>query len=204
MTQIAVLTGDIVASTDLEPSALGALFDELKVETARIFTWSEGSAPFSRRGGDGWQLALEDARIALRAALALQCACKSHGVETRVSIAQGAYDLPFPLDLNEAFGDVFTASGRALDALPRHVLITHASAGPIGAAAALADQISQQWTKPQAAAVRLALDPASGARKDIAKVLGKSRQAVDQALRAAGFAAIERALDLIEESRDAS
>jgi hypothetical protein len=76
--------------------------------------------------------------------------------------------------------------------------MAHAGGGALDAAFRLADHIAQGWTRAQARAVCAMLPPGAGPRRIAADRLGVSRQAVDQALRAAGFAAIEAALEQIE------
>lgn len=74
----------------------------------------------------------------------------------------------------------------------------HASGGALNALILLADHISQGWTPAQARAIFTMLPPGAGPRRAVAERLGISRQAVDQALHAAGFPAIDAALTQIE------
>ena len=73
-----------------------------------------------------------------------------------------------------------------------------AACGALDAAFRLADHIAQGWTRAQARAVCAMLPPGAGPRRVAAERLNISRQAVDQALWAAGFPAIEAALEQIE------
>ncbi len=190
----AVLTGDLMNSTDLAPAALDAALVDLNTAT------SDFGGIFARRGGDGWQCAVPDPASALRYALILRAALRSRGKEhaTRIAIAAGAGTLPSSGDVNAAHGPAFTASGRLLDALPAHVGMAHASGGALDAATRLADHISAGWTPAQARSVRLILWPKGRIRSDAAAALGITRQAVDQALWSAGFPALSDALALIE------
>src|SRR5688572_19404575 len=92
----AVLTGDVVGSSRFEPADLKALMQRLR----------KGAEDFSKvfpgvvRGrldvfsGDGWQLLLEDWRMALRAALFLRAVVRSERLkaDTRVAIGVGRID----------------------------------------------------------------------------------------------------------------
>ncbi len=205
--QWAVLTGDIVDSSDLAPEQLDRVLAELSDISRDISVWPNApTAPiqtgFARRGGDGWQIALDHPKLALRAALYV--VARLHAaqppIQSRIAVASGAGSLPNApdRDLNSAHGPAFTASGRALTDMPRKSRITHAAGGAIAAVFHLADHISRGWTGPQAQAVALMLVPEAGPRRRAAEQLGITRQAVDQALHAAGFPALERAMDLIE------
>ncbi len=107
------------------------------------------------------------------------------------------------VDLNSAHGPVFSQSGRLLEMLPDQTLMAHSSGGSLDAAFRLADHISRGWTQAQARAMAAMLPPDAGPRRVAADALGISRQAVDQALHAAGFPAIDAALKLIEAEAEA-
>lgn len=214
---IAVLTGDLVGSTGLTDAQIRTAFSMLENEVVAVLkTWAGQTLQpvFARSRGDGWQMRLGQPAFALRCALFVRAALKSQdedaassnpqsvgtsGVHTRIAIATGFGDPETPENLNEATGPVFVASGRALDAMPKGATLAHASGGPLAAATRLADHISADWTQPQAAAMQHALAPDAPTRAEIGVALGKSRQAVDQALAAAGYKALSDALRLIEE-----
>ncbi len=159
---------------------------------------------FARRGGDGWQIAINRPRFALRSALFIQARLRSlhEDYATRIATAIGDGALPKDAntDLNGAYGPAFQDSGRLLEALPNRTLMACADGGALDAAFRLADHISQGWTQAQARALSVILPPDSGPRRIAAEQLGISRQAVDQALWAAGYPAISDALKQIEES----
>ncbi len=207
-TQIAVLTGDLVGSSELDGSTIKDIFRALHRASGELANWHDGGAPlarhrneaWARHRGDGWQRYLVQPQYALRAALLFRAAVRSKGrhFDTRIAIAIGEAGEETITDPNEATGPAFVASGRALDAMRGDVRMVHASGGALGAATRLADQICQGWTAAQATAVFHALHPARSTREEIAKRIGKSRQAVDQALAAAGFRALDDALAMIE------
>lgn len=194
MSNYAVLTGDLVSSTDLDAAALDAALEEMRCAADRF------GGVFARRGGDGWQCAAVAPENAARYALILRAALRSLGKDraTRIAIAAGPGTLPAHGDVNAAHGPAFTASGRLLADLPAHVGMAHASGGALDAAIRLADHVSAGWTPAQARSVRLILWPKGRIRSDAAAELGITRQAVDQALWSAGFPALSDALDLIE------
>ncbi len=198
MTPLAVLTGDLIGSTRLPAETLDAAFAALSVLAHEAGRWQGADLRFTRSRGDGWQMCLVRPALALRTALAARASLRAadRRLATRIAIAEGIGD-PGTGDLNTAAGPVFEASGRALDRLDGASMI-HAAAGATGAAVRLADEISHGWTQAQAAAMVLFLAPDPPTRAVAGSMLGKSRQAVDQALAAAAFPAISQALDMIE------
>lgn len=201
-TSYAVLTGDIVESSALSASTLDETLQTLELGGSAISTWAPGPYGFARRGGDAWQMALSSPNLALRAGLYLQANLRrlDKTRSTRIAIATGTGTLPASGDTNAAHGSAFTASGRLLEQLPSHILMSHAAGGTAAAALHLADHIAQGWTQAQARALCEMLPPDPGPRSAAAKRLGISRQAVDQALWAAGYPAIEAALNAWEHA----
>ncbi len=198
---IAVLTGDIVQSTALPHGRLDEIMDSLASTTALITNWTGTRRRFTRQRGDGWQLSVAKPAFALRAALFVQATLRAQGkdLESRISIGVGTAEFASGDDLNGASGTAFLASGRGLQTMTGPERILHSDAGPIAAATRLADHISQGWTPAQALVVHKALIPLKPpTQTEIGADLPISRQAVGQALAAAGFDAIHTALTLIE------
>ncbi|WP_138934129.1 MarR family transcriptional regulator [Roseovarius arcticus] len=202
----AVLTGDIVASSSIEADALDALLQHIERVSLEAAAWT-GHGPnimtgFARRGGDGWQMAINRPDLALRLSLYIRAQLRLLDPQyaTRIAAAAGDGEVPEqPMtDLNSAHGAAFTASGRLLEKLDGHTLMAHADGGAIDAAFRLADYISQNWTQAQARSLCLMLPPGAGPRRVAAETLGISRQAVDQALNGAGYPALIDALEAIE------
>ncbi|MEM9755624.1 MAG: hypothetical protein AAF914_06510, partial [Pseudomonadota bacterium] len=165
--------------------------------------WDAGAiAGFARRGGDGWQIAIQPPTRALRAALYCRAVLtrQSETYVTRIAVAVGKGQMPLKpvANPNAGHGPAFTASGRLLEELDRHVHLAHASGGAVSAAFRLADQIAQGWTRAQARALCHTLPPDSGPRAETAELLGITREAVNQALWAAGYRAIGDAIEMLE------
>jgi len=203
----AVLSGDIVASSDIWPSALDTIVNNIENVSWQGSDWGHTDADrtitgFARRGGDGWQLAINRPVLALRLALYIKARLRhlSPDYATRIAVAssEGEELERMMADLNSAHGAVFIASGRLLDKLTGDTLMAHADGGALDAAFRLADHISQGWTQAQARSLCRMLPPGAGPRRIAADELGISRQAVDQALNSAGYPAIMDALEAIE------
>lgn len=203
---LAVITGDLIGSTRIAPERVEEAFEILATAAARIDTWQKFPASLSRYRGDGWQIVLARPRLALRAALYLRAALRAAGrdLSTRMAIATGEDQPPRSPDLNLATGPVFVTSGRALDAMMLPAQMTLAEGGALGAAVRLADALSQGWTVAQARAITPMLAPHPPTHALVAETLRISRQAVEQALVAAGYPALSQALTLIEADADAS
>ncbi|MBY5988449.1 MarR family transcriptional regulator [Roseovarius atlanticus] len=200
-----VFTGDIVDSSALSADRLDDVMACLDRLSDDISAWGQGTTvAFGRRGGDGWQLAVNAAEYTLRSTLYLQSSLMAldPAVQTRIAVATGEGTLSDGPDANpnSAHGPAFSASGRLLETLSGNTLLAHAAGGPLDATFRLADHIAQGWTQAQARAVAAMLPPGTGPRRVAADRLGISRQAIDQALHAAGYPALHDALTLLETS----
>jgi hypothetical protein len=202
---IAVLTGDLVNSAALGDRKIARAFQALETCANHQAGWMGAPLHFSRHRGDGWQVALARPEMALRSALAFRAALRAVGEEfdTYIAIAEGPAPEHLAADLNSHTEEVFTRSGQALDDLKKTRLplrMVHESLGPIDAATILADRLSQGWTRAQAAALLPTLSPHyGGTDTDIARRLGKSRQAVTKSLHAAAQGIIGLALERLEK-----
>lgn len=184
-----VLTGDIVGSTDLTQNQQKRVMTTLESGFQSLRPVLGGS--FDSFRGDGWQMQFAHETAPLRIALYLRATIRAddEAFETRVAIASSP----------EQSNDVFVQSGRALDTMPKNTLFRYANGGDSHATAVLADHISHRWTQAQARAVRPFLFPSSRVtQKTVAAQLGISRQAVGQALDAAGLTPLMAAITALE------
>ncbi|MER5170302.1 MarR family transcriptional regulator [Thioclava sp. GXIMD2076] len=190
---LAILTGDLVGSTGLPPDLVEAGFSAMTGLQGLGLAW------FNRHRGDGWQMALAQPAYDLRLALMVRACLRALDprLETRIAIARGTGNIPENGDLNRAQGPGFVASGRLLDQMTG-AEIRHASGGAWSAATCLADALSHGWTQKQAEAMCPMLALPAPPQQSVADQLGKSRQAVAQALQGAGYSAISGALTLWE------
>lgn len=202
-TETAVLTGDLVASSQLTETQLAVAFATLDITAERIESWEGITAPlqFTRHRGDGWQVVITPARYAPRAAVMMRAALKAMGpgFDTYIGIGTGTLASAPAADLNAATDQVFTRSGAALDAIKTGGAPTLMAAGgdaPLSALVTLLDALAGQWTAAQSTALAEALRPDRPLSfTDIAKHFGKSRQAMTKALRAAKAEHIRHALN---------
>ncbi|MCX7645011.1 MAG: hypothetical protein N2Z62_06915 [Rhodobacteraceae bacterium] len=202
MAKVAVLTGDLVGSTEAGPAAVEDSFACLASAADEIGRWAPDLPPrLTRFRGDGWQL-MTQAALGLRAALYVLArlrAAAALGTRIAIGIGEAAQDAAADpaADLAAARGTAFEASGRALDALPRHRTLAVAGAGLTLLHPVVADLLAahaRRWTLPQAEAAALYLHPDNPTLTDIAPRLGITPQAVNYRLAGGALPTIRAAL----------
>lgn len=204
--EVSVLTGDLTASSSLGSEKIERAFAALEDCARMQESWFDTQLHFSRHRGDGWQVVLPKPEYAIRSALAFRAALRAEGMEfeTYIGIATDTVDGEVSEDLNHETDRVFQRSGKELDLvkLVGPYMMSYSGKGDIGAATVLLDSISQAWTPTQATTILPFLTTKDRpVQQDVAKALGKSRQAVAKSLEAAHFEPILFALKFIEEAR---
>jgi hypothetical protein len=202
---VAVLTGDLIASSAAPPEAVDRAMAELADTVGRMAGWNIGVDPrFTRWRGDGWQVMVRAPGYGLRAALCLIASLRAAKLQlsTRVSLGIGSLDHPGTTSLADARGSAFLTSGRALDQMkkPQRIAISGEAMTPLhqGYGDLLA-AITQRWSGEQAEAMVHALHPDQSTLSDIAAELGISPQAVGYRLKGSFGAEIRHALRAWEE-----
>jgi hypothetical protein len=194
MTRIAVLTGDLVASSAATPADVDRLMQRLAT-TAQEAARSLGTDPprFTRFRGDGWQTIVSPAPLCLRITAALLTGLRASGIgiDTRIGIGIGAIDRPGTQDLADASGPAFSLSGRALDGLSRTDRLAVAGLPDPALAwhAAALDTLAHfaaRWSREQAQALHHRLLAETRPLHQIAADLGITRQALSSRLAVAG------------------
>ncbi|MGB3316810.1 MAG: hypothetical protein WBB85_20650 [Albidovulum sp.] len=213
----AVITGDLIASTEATPGAIDRAMDVLSAAARDIATWlisdhtQVGDTHFTRFRGDGWQIYVSVARFGLRAALITYARLAAHPdlPATRIAVGQGPVDhIPGP-GLSDAHGAAFAISGRELARFDRNTRLRiageHSKNNQIEplqtAFIGLLDDRISDWTPEQAEAMALVLPPEAPAQNAIAATLGISPQALSYRLTGAKWPAIRRVLDAWETPR---
>jgi len=199
---IAVLRGAVVPKTGSGAAAVAGAMLTLTDAARRIARWTPDNTsphiPFARIGKTGWQIALPDPALSLRALLLVQARLLStpDRLPSRMVIAIAPAD---HLDINgqspmaeramAGFGKLDFAGfvGPEPAILPQAILD-------------LADQIARNWTTEQAEAMAMALAPDSPTLATLSARLAISKQAVSYRLTGAGLRAIRAALAKWESS----
>ena len=117
MTLAAVLTGDLIGSTEVDPSRVEHTIATL-AEAASVFN-NENPSRFTRYRGDGWQINLKRPGNAVWAAVYLNACLKADPqcLNTRIAIGIGTVESLGAVGLAGANGTAFVASGRSLDSM---------------------------------------------------------------------------------------
>lgn len=207
--QAAVLTGDLIASTQAGQAATdGAMALIQSVAIAEGL--SEGTdVRFTRFRGDGWQIYCSDPTKVFRLAVLVLATLQSRPElpKTRISAATGPVTFLPDTGLASASGQVFSVSGRNLDSMARRRLVFECqeSTGSCkGALFVYLEWQSGRWSPEQAKAVALTFrhDPPQPGTS--AEELSISRQAFSARLEGAGYVPVweaERAFRVKQETK---
>lgn len=191
----AVLTADIVHSTQLQPDDLKAL---LETEEELL-----AGTRFEFYRGDSFQAYLSNAAAALRLVLQLRTAARrlnqQYGeglIDVRCAVGLAAGDPP-PEPVGTASGPAFLLSGRSFDALVNGACLAivseHAEANlSLDLVARFADHLLRQLTGRQAAVIFELLGDRS--QQEVARVLGKSPATISQHVHSGAWPELERLL----------
>ena len=203
----AVLSGDLIGSTNAAPSRIDHSMALISSAAARVSIDSH----FTRYRGDGWQIYLAEPRLFLWATVYLNAVLKADpkGLPTRISIGLGTANNLGESGLAGASGTAFVHSGRALDAsnaVGRTLALSGEGTDDVQRSLiAFVEDRMNSWSPEQAEAVALKLAPARvfpdsmPTQDEMSLALGISRQAVGARLKAAGWALIYNACVAIHD-----
>lgn len=205
--QIAVLTGDLVKSSQFGDAALDAGFARLEAVVDEMSNWNEPGwiSSLQRFRGDGWQLAMSRPEYALRVALIIRAALKAGdevigvsrqsghlALDTRIFIGIGAAAISARSPLKTAMGAAFQASGRGLDQLSaacrldgKALHVSSSQQGLISALLGLCDVAVNDWTPRRALLMLQFLRPNPPRQKAIAQRAGVTPQTINRHVRGA-------------------
>jgi len=208
----AVLTGDIVGSSRLTPNQMESVRSLLTEAVGAVKLWKRGLVrgrlEFFR--GDGWQLLLADAALAMRVGVFLRASLLAGGIaDSRIAIGLGEGEKNASAKVALLTGQAFELSGHGLDEMTRYWRMTvaiPATAGPLSdwlrVIGHLCDALISQWTRRQAEIVCVALNPEEPDYDAVAQLLkpAVSKQAVAKGLRGANWHAVREAIHRFEET----
>lgn len=188
----AVLTGDLIGSTQAGQAATDAAIELIQSVALDRETVHGADVRFARYRGDGWQVYCSDPSRVFRISVLILASLHSRPdlPRTRLSAACGAVSSLPETGLASASGDVFTLSGRGLDTIKRRRIVYNQVDGQGAWKAALFHQLEWQafrWSPEQAQAIAMSfrLDPPHPGKS--AEELGISRQAFSARLDGAGY-----------------
>jgi len=198
---IAVLTGDLVASTKRSADQTALAMRAIAAAAAKFSTWHSPAKDtrFTRYRGDGWQMVIAEPQYALRAAVVIQGKLIAMGMESRIFAGIGTCDSLGSGTLADASGEAFVRSGHGLDRMSDPERIGIDKEGIHQEDQLIADLLGERmgrWTAAQAeaAALQLASPFKITTLSEIGKELNISPQAVNDRVRGAGCATIASVL----------
>lgn len=194
MTNIAVLTGDLINSTRV--NSPNAFMQRLQLLLNKQASTYQGKASTFR--GDGFQITIEDPHRALECAIYLRAGliaaspAKNDRWDARISIG-----IARAKNSNDPFGDAYIQSGRGLDNMSKTSLYVYGEPEIFQLSMALAsgfvDDIISHWTPSEAEAYFVYLTQPGG-HQAVANKLGKSRTTVTKTLLRAKYTLIDKYL----------
>ena len=224
-TQIyAVLTGDLVKSTNLSSEASTEAMEWLRkaaLEFTEIYPKSMvGQLDTFRH--DSWQMLMSQPKLAFRAACFLRASLRQHSdreqkFDTRISIGIGRVETIAQGRISDSRGAAFTASGKGLDAMKHDRLafvgtelsnVFHAETAKV--VMALLDCVISDWTSRESQAVCGALQRwtqatiAENWHLNPKRITHITRQAVGLSLDRAHWRVVEDTLKWLEVSMEKS
>lgn len=195
MTTYAILTGDLVQSSALEPTQYPAVLQELQLCLAR-FCPAGIAAPVIFRG-DGFQLATLP-HLAFAAALQIRLTLISQRTDARIAIAVAPTE-QLRADLNQSTGQAFTLSGQLLDKMQDERWDWAEPAQPLTEAELLVLRLVsvqlQQLTARQAAVLLAYLQQQRPQHQQLAQFFDTSRVNITNLLNQAQYSLICQVAD---------
>jgi len=210
----AVLTGDLVGSTKINPEERRLLPSLLldAVDRARIGFPETVHGEIDIFRGDSWQLALSDPVQALRVGLFLRAVIRSasgkHLLDTRLAVGYGPVDYLPDQDISTGTGPAFYLSGSGLESAWKNcrMVLNFPDAlqsrltRALNIIVRLIDLQVGHWTPKQAEAVSGALIELTQEQIGRGWVREQvTQQAISQHLEGAGWVKIKSSLEFTEE-----
>jgi hypothetical protein len=198
---IAIITGDLVKSSNINSAQLKKMNDEIN-----IFLENNPNVmlPLAFYRGDSFQLMVKPAKSAETALIIQAIVLSTTETLARISIGIGAASKIIPGNVLQSEGEAFQLSGHQLDKMKdegRLLKIATKSKRHqpmLTGSFYLTENILYRWKPGQASVV--ALVTRCKTQKEIAWELNISESAVSKALKSAGWAAIKSFLEGYEQT----
>ncbi len=213
---IAILTADLIDSSQYEDELLASVLNKLKKEFDEIQQSSRAQdIRFNIFRGDSFQGIIHDPKNALRIALQIKAAVNQiHPEETKKNrtyskvadfrIALGIGSIDFERDsISESNGQAFHFSGRTLDEMKNENQRTKIKTeneeinAEFNTSFFLLDMLIEKWSTASAEVVYYSLKGLK--EREIAEKINVSQSAVNQRKKASGWEAISRLVDRYEQ-----
>lgn len=198
---IAVLSGDLVKSTEMDATTIDEVREVISAAVRQAMQWQAPcivGPEFYR--GDAWQLAVTQPHGFLRLATWIKAhlAASEWRARTRIAIGLGTVDALNRNAVSRSLGEAFVLSGRLLESMGRAQDMDVALPSQLQdlawlpAVVSSCDFIVSRWTRSQAEVAQLFLVPDAPSQLEAANVLNRHRQSVNRVYRDSGvFALLE-------------
>lgn len=193
---IAVLTGDIVRSTDLSDLLYDDLLYTLHNQLTLVSNYHTANR-FEVTRGDSFQVIIYDPENAAKYALLIRTSLKSRNIDydCRISIGIGR-NPAIRHSIGNSTGEAFTLSGRALDSMsPKTLTIStlneHFNEHFALLTRYLDQQVSEMTERQCGIAYILLKNNFSVTQGDIAERLGASRVSINRSMKVASLPLVE-------------
>lgn len=202
----AVLTGDLIASTQVGQAAVDATMDVLGAIVSGVAEFGSANTLFARFRGDGWQIYSSDPSQVFRLAVLVlaNLQCRPSLPKTRISAATGSVSFMPGNELASASGEVFSVSGRNLDSMERLRVVFESNEPNATWKKALFSYLNWQsarWTPEQAESIAMSFRAYPPEPRQSAEELGITRQAFSARLDGAGYVPIWEAESAFRRER---
>lgn len=184
---IAVITGDIINSDNVEPKLWLPLLKGV------LNKYGKSPEQWEIYRGDSFQLELKPEE-ALYACILIKATIKQiQALDVRMAIGIGEKEYEAN-NITESNGSAFVYSGRAFEALKKNNLTLGTSSTDIDFAMntmiGLALLVMDNWTTTSAESIKMALENPNKNQNDLAKMLNKKQSNISGALNRGGYSKI--------------
>lgn len=201
---IAVLSGDIIRSTELEHSMYEDLLYTLHNQLSLIRSLNPKNK-FEVTRGDSFQVLILDVENAAKYALLLRTSLRgrNNNYDCRISLAIG-HDVSIRHTIGSSTGDAFTLSGRALDSMTTDTLKISTLVQPFnehfGLLTKYLDHQISEMTERQCAITYIVLkNQHSLTQKEIAELLGVNRVSINRSINSSNLSFITEYTELFSQ-----
>lgn len=195
--KIAVITGDIVNSTDISGNNwVDQMQDVLKLEGTEERDWTIF-------GGDSFQMRISDPSVSIWKAIFLYAELYGkYGIQLRQSIGIG--DMEYDSGkLATSNGSAFRYSGRGLKNIGKYRIMVVSGSGDFDLLTrtmlSLAEKIMEGWTSRMAYIFYTKMNHPEKTQKELARILDVRQSVISESLTRSGYREIESMLRYLKQ-----
>lgn len=192
---VAVLTGDIINSRDVDPRQWLPVLKEL------LNRYGQEPKSWEIFRGDSFQLVLDPVK-ALQAAVHIKAGIRQvKNLDVRIAIGVGEEDYS-AAKVSESNGEAYVRSGECFEALKKQNLAVNTGTPldePVNLMLSLALLSMNTWSATVSGAIRTSLENPEKSQAEIAGLLERSQSSVSEALSRGGFEEVMQMIGYFEK-----